>query len=44
MPGSIFQLLAHSLNTLSSVARDLVHLVVLTCHPFRVPRTKCHDW
>lgn len=30
MPGSIFRPLTHSLTTLSSVARDLVHLVVLT--------------
>ena len=29
MPGSIFRLLTHSLTTLSSVARDLVHLLVL---------------
>src|SRR5215469_12233370 len=29
MPGSIFQLLTHSLNTLSFVACDLVHLLVL---------------
>src|SRR5215831_17483677 len=29
MPGSIFRTLTHSLRTLSSVARDLVHLLVL---------------
>jgi hypothetical protein len=29
MPGSIFQLLTHSLNTLSFVACDLVRLLVL---------------
>src|SRR4029077_18433296 len=29
MPGSIFRPLTHSLATLSSVARDLVHLLVL---------------
>jgi hypothetical protein len=30
MPGRIFQLLRHSLTTLSSVTRDIVHLAVLT--------------
>jgi putative transposase len=35
MPGSIFQLLAHSLNTLSSVACDLVRLLLL------VSRSRC---
>ena len=29
MPGSIFRPLTHSLTTLPSVARDLVHLLVL---------------
>jgi hypothetical protein len=29
MSGSIFQALTHSLTTLSSVARDLVHLLIL---------------
>jgi putative transposase len=29
MSGSIFQALTHSLTTLSSVVRDLVHLLVL---------------
>ena len=35
MAGSIFQLLTHSLMTLSSVARDLVHLLVLTARSRR---------
>jgi len=30
MPGSIFQLVTHSLTTLFSVTRDIVHLAVLT--------------
>src|SRR5215831_8854095 len=30
MPGPIFQLLRHSLTTLFSVTRDIVHLAVLT--------------
>jgi hypothetical protein len=30
MPRSVFQLLTHSLTTLFSVTRDIVHLAVLT--------------
>jgi putative transposase len=30
MSGSMFRTLTHSLTTLSSVARDLMHLLVLT--------------
>ena len=36
MPGSIFQLLTHSLTTLSSVACDLIRLVVLVSRSRRV--------
>src|SRR5215468_8114583 len=35
MPGSIFRPLIQSLTTLSSIARDLVHLLLLVCRSRR---------